>query len=93
VFKLSAAFWFLNFNYTFLSRLQSNPLAKVLETIGRHLANLLQGSVDICNHLTSLLQGVRENWQPSDKLLRGYWQLLEIAHICHMITDTLCFFA
>ncbi len=51
-----------------------NPLALVSDAVGKPLSNLLLG--------------VRGYWQPSGKFLRGYWELLLIAHICQRVANT-----
>ncbi len=43
----------------------------------------------IRNPLANFSQGVRGHWQPSDKFLRRFWKLWQMAHICHRVLSTL----
>ncbi len=47
-----------------------------------------EGSEGTGNSLANLFLGVKRYWQPSRKFLRGYWQILRIAHICRRVANS-----
>jgi hypothetical protein len=65
------------------------PSCNVSEVIGNPQANLFQVVRSICKSLTNMFCGVTGSWQPSDKFVRGVKALLQKAHICQMVANTL----
>ncbi len=95
-FKFICASRFLTLNFNPLGVVAQRLSLDILlgnpfQICQRLLATLWQisyrGQRELANPLANYLQGIRGNWQPSDKFLRVYWHLLQRIHICQPVLD------